>query len=85
MSQVAWRLRSQAGIGVEDIGISDGRYVAVSDGAKVRSMAFFRVGVPDVVEDPKVDYSAALRTTLQQQRMKGLFEGLRRAGSPTCT
>ena len=82
MSQVAWRLRSQAGIGVEDIGFSDGWYVAVSDGAKVRSMAFFRVGVPDIVEDPKVDYSAALRTTLQQQRMKGLFEGLRRAGVP---
>ncbi len=42
----------------------------------------FRVGVPDLADDPKVDYSAALKTTLQQQRMRGLFEGLRRAGVP---
>ena len=64
------------------MGIGDGKYMVVSDGARVRSMALFRVGVPDVADDPKVDYSAALRTTLQQQRMKGLFEGLRRAGVP---
>ena len=56
--------------------------MVVSDGAKVRSTALFRVGVPDMADDPKVDYSSALRTTLQQQRMKGLFEGLRRAGVP---
>jgi DNA helicase HerA-like ATPase len=62
--------------------VADGKYVSSADGSKVRSMALFRVGVPDVPEDPRVDYSAALKTTLQQQRMKGLFEGLRRAGLP---
>ena len=82
MSQLAWRLRPQAGVGVEDVGIGDGKYMVVSDGAKVRSTALFRVGVPDVADDSKVDYSAALRTALQQQRMKGLFEGLRRARVP---
>ncbi len=82
VSQVAWRLRPQAGIGLEDIGIGDGKYMVMSDGAKLRSMALFRVGVPDLADDPKMDYSAALKTALQQQRMKGLFEGLRRAGVP---
>jgi hypothetical protein len=79
---VAWKLRPQAGVGVEGVEIWDGKYMVVSDGSKVRSMALFRVGVPDVAEDGRVDYSAALRTALQQQRMKGLFEGLRRAGVP---
>ncbi len=45
-------------------------------------MALYRVGVPDLSEDPRSDYSAALKTTLQQQRMHGLFEGLRRSGVP---
>ena len=81
-SQVAWKLRPQARLGVEEMKVADGKYVSSADGSKVRSMALFRVGVPDVPEDTRVDYSAALKTTLQQQRMKGLFEGLRRAGLP---
>ncbi|MDG6916106.1 MAG: ATP-binding protein [Nitrososphaerota archaeon] len=81
-SQVAWKLRPQARLGVEEMKVADGKYVSSADGSKVRSMALFRVGVPDVPEDARVDYSAALKTTLQQQRMKGLFEGLRRAGLP---
>lgn len=82
MSQAAWKLRPQSGIGLEDVGIGDGKYMVMSDGSRMRSTALFRVGVPDLAEDSKLDYSAALRTTLQQQRMKGLFEGLRRAGVP---
>ncbi len=82
ISRAAWGLWPQAGIGLEDIRIADGRYAAISDGSRVRFMALYRVSVPDVSEDPKVDYSAALKNTLQQQRMLGLFEGLRRAGVP---
>jgi Helicase HerA, central domain len=82
VSQVAWKLRPQSGIGLEDLKVRDGKYLTSSDGSKVRSIAFFRVGVPDLAEDSKVDYSTALRTTLQHQRMKGLFDGLRRAGVP---
>ena len=62
--------------------VSGGKYVVSSDGSKARTMAFFRVGIPDTQEESKVDYSAALRTALQQQRMRGLFEGLRRAAVP---
>jgi Helicase HerA, central domain len=82
VSQAAWRLHPQTEIGLDGIRIADGKYVASSDGSKVRSMALFRVGIPDLAEDPRVDYSAALKTTLQQQRVKGLFEGLRRARVP---
>jgi len=71
-----------AGIGLEDMRVADGKYVVSSNGSKARMLAFFRVGVPDLQEDPKVDYSAALKTSLQQQRMRGLFEGLRRAAVP---
>lgn len=71
----------QTSIGVEDLRIADGKYVVVSDGSKCRCMVLYRVGVPDLAED-KSDYNAALKTTLQQQRMRGLFEGLRRAAVP---
>ena len=72
----------RARISLEEMRITDGKYVASSDGSRVRMLAFFRVGIPDQQEDPKVDYSAALKTALQQQRMRGLFEGLRRAAVP---
>jgi len=81
-SQAAWRLWPRTKIGLEDLQVSEGKYVISSDGSKLRTMAFFRVGIPDLQEDAKVDYSAALKTTLQQQRMRGLFEGLRRASVP---
>ncbi len=82
LSRVSWRLRPQVGIGLEELRIAEDKYVVASEGSKARNMAMFRVGVPDLGEDPKVDYSAALRTTLQQQRMRSLFEGLRRAAVP---
>ena len=82
LSQAAWTLRPQAGIGLDEIRIAEGKYVSVSSASKARNMVLFRVGVPDLSENPKVDYSTALRTTLQQQRMRGLFEGLRRAAVP---
>ena len=82
VSKAAWKLLPQSGLGLEDARIFNGRFVALSNGSKTRYMAFFRVGVPDLAEDQKTDYSAALRTTLQQQRMRGLFEGLRRAAVP---
>ena len=82
LSQAAWKLKPQTGIGVEDVKIADGKYVSFSNGAKVRSMALLRVSVPDLADEGGVDYSAALRSSLQQQRMKGLFEGLRRADVP---
>ncbi len=69
-------------IGLEEMRIADGKYVLSSDGSRGRMTAFFRVGTPDLRDDPNVDYSAALKTTLQQQRMRGLFEGLRRAAVP---
>jgi hypothetical protein len=82
VSQATWRLFPQTEVGLEELKVEDGKYLAASDGSRTRSIALFRVGVPDLAEDPKVDYSAALKTTLQQQRMRGLFEGLRRAAVP---
>ncbi|HXY56507.1 MAG TPA: ATP-binding protein [Nitrososphaerales archaeon] len=69
------------GIGLEDMRIADGKYAVISAGSKTRCLAFFRVGISDIAED-KADYSTALKTTLQQQRVRGMFEGLRRASVP---
>jgi Helicase HerA, central domain len=82
ISDVAWRLRRQETISGEGLRISDGKHFATSEGSKVRLFAFFRVEVPESGEDPSLDYSGALNTTLQQQRIRGLFEGLRRASVP---
>jgi hypothetical protein len=82
VSRAAWRLWPQTGIGLEEFRIVNGKWAAASAGSKVRYSALFRVGMPDIGEDSRVDYSAALRTTLQQQRMRGLFEGLRRSAVP---
>ena len=82
VSRATWKLWPQSGIGLEDIRIADDKYLVTSDGSRLRCMALYRVGVPDLANDPRIDYSAALKTTLQQQRMRGLFEGLRRAAVP---
>ena len=81
-SRAVWRLLPHGGIGLEEARVVEGEYLAVSGGSKVRTSAFFRIGVPDLPDDPRSEYSASLRTTLQQQRLRGLFEGLRRAGVP---
>ena len=82
VSRAAWRLLPQSGLGVEEVRIFNGKYLAISNGSKTRYTAYFRVRVPELTDDPKTDYSAALKSTLQQQRMRGLFEGLRRAAVP---
>jgi Helicase HerA, central domain len=81
-SRVGWKLRPQDSIELEQFKIVDGKYACSSRGSKLRTMVFLRVMVPETKEDPRLDYSAALRTTLQQQRLRGMFEGLRRASIP---
>ena len=82
VSQAAWRLRPQGSIGIEDLKVVDGKYLVSSNGSSVRGLVLFRVGIPGSGDDSRVDYAAALKNTLQQQRMRGLFEGLRRAAVP---
>ena len=82
VSRAAWKLWPQTAVDLDGVRITDGKYLAIYRGSRVRSAVLFRVRVPDLAEDSRVDYSAALRTTLQQQRMRGLFEGLRRSAVP---
>ena len=81
-SEAKWRLRPQTDIGLEDLAVASGKYMVATNGDKIRSTALFRVGIPDPGEDGRTDYSYNLKTTLHQQRMSGLFEGLRRAAVP---
>ena len=75
-------IRPQDSLELEKFGVVDGKCVSSSHGSRIRMIAYLRVRVPDLEEDPRMDYAAALRTALQQQRMRGLFEGLRRASVP---
>jgi hypothetical protein len=80
--ELAWRLKPQDTIGLDRMMVCDGKYVSLSVGARLRLMALVRVRMPDVPRDVELDYGAALRTTLQQQRIRGLFDGLHRAAVP---
>ena len=82
MSKAAWRIRPRETIGLEKMRIVDGKFLATDEGSRTRMLALFRVAVEEPIEDSKMDYSSAMRTALQQQRIRGLFEGLRRAAVP---
>ncbi|HEY6283472.1 MAG TPA: hypothetical protein VIW22_06065, partial [Nitrososphaerales archaeon] len=81
-SEAKWRLRPQTDIGLEDLAVASGKYMVATSGDRVRGTALFRIGIPDAGEIGRADYSYNLKTTLHQQRMSGLFEGLRRAAVP---
>jgi len=82
LSRMRWKVRGSSPIKVDSIGLVDGRYLSISKGERARLLSLLRVALPESTEDPKLDYSAAVRITLQQQRMKGLFDGLHRSKIP---
>lgn len=82
VTQLAWRIRPRDSITIGEIRISEGKYLQIADGSKIRLMSFMRVRVPDLEDDRRLDYSGALRSALQHQRIRGLFEGLQRAAVP---
>lgn len=82
LSRMKWRVRSGVPLRIDSIGVLDGRYLSVSKGDASRLMSLLRIGLGETVDDSKLDYSTAVRITLQQQRMKGLFDGLHRSKIP---
>ncbi len=82
MSRLAWKIRPTETLKLDSIRILDSKFVSFSNGSKQRVMALMRIRLGDSNEEAKFDYTAALRATLQQQRMRGLFDGLHRAGVP---
>ncbi len=81
-SRVKWKLKSSTPVRVDSIGVVEGRYLAAFRGDSTRLFSLLRVGLDEGVDDSKLDYSTAVRITLQQQRMKGLFDGLHRSKVP---
>lgn len=45
-------------------------------------MALLRVGLPPSIDHERLDYTGAMRVAVQQQRIRGLFDGLHRAEVP---
>ncbi len=82
LGRLAWRLRPSEVLRLDSLEIADGRHLVASCGSRQRLSAFVRVRLSEPTDDSKLDYSAAMRIALQQQRTKGLFEGLLKAGVP---
>jgi len=82
LSRASWKLKPTETLRLDSVRIVESKYVSLSNGDRQRIMSVMRVSVPSPSEDPKVDYGATIRATLQQQRMKGLFDGLYRAAVP---
>ncbi len=82
VSRLAWKIRPTETLKLESVKILDSKFVSFSNGSRQRVMALMRVRLGEGWDDGKLDYAAAMRITLQQQRMRGLFDGLYRAGVP---
>ena len=76
------RLTSGVPIRLDSLSVVGGRYLATTKSNNIRLFSLLRVHLSDTVDEPKLDYSAAVRITLQHQRMKGLLDGLHRAKIP---
>ena len=81
-SRFKWKLTSSVPIKVDSISVVDGRYLTTARSNNLRLFSLLRVHLSDSTEESKLDYSAAVRITLQHQRMKGLLDGLHRAKIP---
>jgi len=81
-SRFKWRPGSSVPIKLDFVSVVEGRYLATARSNNRRLFSLLRVHLSDSVEEPKLDYSAAVRITLQHQRMKGLLDGLHRAKIP---
>ena len=81
-SRFRWKLTNSVPIGLDSVSVVEGRYLTTTRSNNIRLFSLLRVRLSDSVEESKLDYSAAVRITLQHQRMKGLLDGLHRAKIP---
>lgn len=81
-SRLRWKLSSSVPIKMDSLAVVEARYLASSRSNSTRLFSLLRVHLSETNEEPKLDYSAAVRITLQHQRMKGLLDGLHRARIP---
>ncbi len=82
LSKLSWKLRPSETIKVDSIRILDSKYLSLSKGNTQRLLALMRVRLAGGQEEMTLDYSGTIRITLQQQRMKGLFDGLYKSKVP---
>lgn len=81
-SRLKWKLVSGVPIKIDSIYVAEGRYLATTRSNNHRLFSLLRVHLSESVEESRLDYSSAVRITLQHQRMKGLLDGLHRAKIP---
>ncbi len=82
LTKLVWRLKPTEVLRLDSLKIVDGRYLVASSGSKTRVSALIRVRLPEIRDESRVDYVSAMRISVQQQRVRGLFEGLYKAGVP---
>jgi hypothetical protein len=82
VSRLTWKLRPTETLKLDAVRVLDAKYLSLANGSKQRLLALMRVRLSEGQEETKLDYASAIKATLQQQRMKGLFDGLHRAAVP---
>ena len=82
LSRVGWSVSGSVSIRMGSLFIAEGRYLVSSKGNRHRVFSLLRVRLSESPADAKLDYSSSIKATLQQQRMKGLFDGLHRTRIP---
>jgi len=82
LSRLSWRIRPSETINIDSIRIINSKYLCLSRGSARRLLALMRVRLAAGEEEFTLDYSGTIRITLQQQRMKGLFDGLYKSKVP---
>ncbi len=82
LSRLRWRFRGSVPIKLDSVSIVQGRYLVMSRSGRRRLFSLLRVQLSDAEEEQKLDYAAAVRVTIQHQRMKGLLDGLHHARIP---
>jgi len=81
LSKLSWKLRPSETLKVDSIKILDSKYLSLVRGHDHRLLALMRVNLAEE-EEATLDYAGTIRLTLQQQRMKGLFDGLHKSQVP---
>lgn len=81
LSKIRWAISKHEIAPLEKIRIIESKYLAVNKGKKHRLFVFIRV-YAEGTGDETNDLSSGVKTAVQNQRIKSLFQGLRKSNLP---
>lgn len=81
-SKLYWRIKQDVALDIDSVRIIHAKYLSVYRKERERIFTFMRVSIPQEENERRIDYSESIRITVQQQRMKGLFDALHKSKMP---